>query len=112
MSVLQRLQAARELIADEAKWTKGHYARNKFGKLRRSSASDAVCFCVQGACHLDVDMEEDLVCALWYGLPKTARTATLPPSDNIIYYNDDRDTTHADILALLDRAIEAQEGVK
>jgi hypothetical protein len=106
------LRAARELVATPERWIKGHYAgyRNPVSLrvtcLSPGDVRSANCFCATGALlHLDGlrdDAYKAASAALEQSLP---RTPTGLGRWNLERYNDLRQTTHADILALYDRAI-------
>ncbi len=40
---------AYELLATPDKWTKGAFARDRFGEVVEANSPDAVCFCIHGA---------------------------------------------------------------
>jgi len=95
-SVRDNLIAARALIDTPEKWVKGNYLRG--GCLCALGAARLACF---GVVHGDdVDDRNPVAIALkqqlsaeWHG--------------SVDDFNDDRDTTHADIMVLFDRAIAA-----
>jgi hypothetical protein len=102
MALADDLRAAKALIDTPEKWAKGTYQ------------SQSGCLCVLGACRkvvfngaLDGDHPgyvgdaNPLAFALGDALPR----GRFSVSD----YNDDPATTHADIMALFDRAIAAAE---
>jgi len=85
------LIAARALIADERNWIKG-------ANFRKVAGCD--CFCADGA------VEEVFRNRPWEpGVRPALRAAS--PNGMIVTYNDADETTHADVLAMFDRAIEA-----
>jgi hypothetical protein len=93
-----QFEAVYQLIEKPERWTKGWFARTEAGEKVAPRDPRAVCWCVEGAlCKIlnlptittaGVDARNELECA--YDLDAT--------------YNDNR--THADVLALLKRAIE------
>jgi hypothetical protein len=99
---LAHLTAARALLADPKDWTAETSGRTADGKPDRSEdLSGAVCFCslgalwrISGRCGLTP--AEDILTGI-------VRTTT--PFDNIVSFNDDPATTHADILRVFDAAI-------
>ena len=99
---IELLQSARELIAAPQHWTKGSYRR-----YRRTGQR---AYCVLGAIH--ESLWADDYTPERYAAIKTPAIASLYmaiPKDfmgGLPEYNDARRTTHADILALFDRAIE------
>lgn len=90
---------ARELIADESRWTRGDY-----------QIGDA--FCAVGACGwvasggLDEVEVGPVYEALRVALPESFARAGIAPVQT---FNDDPETSHAEVLALFDRAIAAEE---
>ena len=97
------LIAARALIEDEERWTKGAMARDKNGAPCESGGTP-VCWCASGAimmCELkkrSADSE---------GAMRYLREA-LPPwaMRNVPQFNDNSHTTHAEVLAAFDKAID------
>ena len=93
MSLHDDLVAARKLVANG--WTKGMFRRNG-------------CVCAMGAVLWVVDSDDD------EGIDREdeairALEAALPVCDvsTLVGFNDREATTHADVLALFDRAIAA-----
>lgn len=97
-TVKENLVAAKALIAEPGDWGKDEYQPRPG------------CYCALGALGavLGMDPDDDM------GPPEKALALALPtPSNNVsrvVDFNDDEHTTHADIMALFDRAIAAQEG--
>ena len=113
MTVLELLQNARQLLSDPARWTKGCFARNAEGQAVHPVLGKAACWCSVGAIRKEFSREHGY----------TDRSATVSSfldahlllhqllssgkhSAGIPSFNDHPDTTHADVLALFDRAIE------
>ncbi len=96
MTLHDDLVAAKALIADPAKWGKGSFA-----------LPDG-CLCALGAVAKVCQFPPDRP---WVGHPSDVRdclTRALPGSHRVVVsFNDHPDTTHADIMALFDRAINA-----
>jgi len=95
----EALVAARELIADERNWIKEDYNRVVDGRQ---------CYCADGAllaARRAPLLEEDFL-DLPYSLARRALSSA-SPIGTIIDYNDAPETTHADVLAMFDRAIAA-----
>lgn len=96
------LIAAKAKIADPANWTKGTYAR-AFDGVPVSSTSRAACrFCPMGALSslgamTNVRYAGDVIDILEGQIPGEF--------DTIADFNDSKRTTHADVMALFDRAI-------
>ncbi len=101
-TVLDVLRAAREKIATPERWTKGAEARTVHGDVTAIDDS-AASWCVDGSIW---DVTRNLVVA---GLCFDALYAAMPTAVRITTYNDAPTTTHADIMALFDRAIAAEE---
>ena len=105
------LKHALETLRDPARWTQGEYARNAKGDgLENPKASSAVCFCSQGAIlrapHADVAVEYPFgrvfhVFYKVYGVVQTVIGGT-----NISAWNDAPERTHAEVLAVFEKAIE------
>ena len=101
MSAHEVLIAARALIADERDWTKGQFLEVIGGRR---------CLCSAGA--LRVVLSEtgdpaDLSDAAYREYDDLAAHLSRAVGRSIITFNDLDTTTHADILAAFDRAIEA-----
>jgi len=93
-SVLSNLIAARELLSEPRRWIKGDYCR-------------AGSYCIYGAIHWAgeyssiFDAEQS----------PTAKFLEAVAEDRILaFWNDLPSTTHADVLALFDRAISSRRG--
>lgn len=102
--LIKDLTAMRELLAVPERWTKGVFARGKSGKPVMADGRAAVCWSVGGAFWRVVrkQTKKEVFDAL--------RATLLPDFGTIYDYNDHPDTTHADILAWIDRAIEWARG--
>lgn len=96
MTTLEQLIAMRELLTPPECWTKGAFARDKFDVITTSYSPDAVRWCLYGAMY-KVGFGHDIINTM----------QTLPLSLSV--YNDHPTTTHADILKLLDTAIENEK---
>ena len=107
-TVKENLIAAKALIDTPEKWIKGQF-RDENG-----------CLCARGAC--------GIASGKGFASKEASRSESqlirfLPPRMDghswqihgplsaLAHYNDDPDTTHADIMALFDRAIAAQDEV-
>ena len=104
MNVKQILIEARGLIDEPSKWTKLAWARNSRQISCAMDNSDAKCFCLGSALILACPpLEPNIV--------NVEIKNQLPEIDgkipSISDYNDHPDTTHADIMDLFDKAIEA-----
>ena len=99
------LRKARALITDKKHWTKGVFRRSLIEE-HKPSKTWGTAYCVFGAVHQasgvdywrECDYAKDLLQAALDRRPRgKAKT--------VIGYNDSRGTTHAQILALIDKAI-------
>jgi hypothetical protein len=95
------LIAARAKIATPETWTKGSAWRDENG--RRCSLKNAQCFCVAGSVWAlevgNMDGRQDVAL--------NTIGASIPPKfkRDIAGFNDHPETTHADVLAVMDAAI-------
>lgn len=91
---------ASELLADPKAWCKGFYALGKIGLPESVHSREAVRFCVVGAifhCYQG-DPHVEAMKKLEATLEKLSGTR------NVIAFQDAPDTTHADIMSLLQEA--------
>jgi hypothetical protein len=99
------LRAARERIATPERWNQGWFAADAAGREVSSVSPIACSWCALGAVYATsggargADVEALLIAAL---------PAECSAGD-VGYFNDLPATTHADVLALFDRAIAAAE---
>ena len=112
MTVLQLLQKARERIKDEESWCKGSLGIDKNNKniFTQNKLIKAHKVCAVGALYVscnDIKLNVDAIKVLAKNLPKEKplKKAYI----RITCYNDKKETTHANILALYDRAIKSLE---
>lgn len=110
MSTLETLIAARELLSDEKRWTRGVYARDADGDGRAAASPNAVCWCSMGAVgkitnHPSPGHFDSINRLLLIALRELGFTHR-----SIGAFNDDLATSHADVLAVFDRAIERERG--
>lgn len=97
MTTLETLKAMRELLSAPERWTKGECARDASGNRVDISSPDATCFCLIGAAGLVGEFKSvmDLLDRLVAPGPASC-------------WQDAPERTHAEVLALLDRAIEQE----
>lgn len=98
-TIKENLIAARALIDTPEKWGKGDGISAPKG-----------CLCAESACFVATESEADKNAAweaLEDALPEPWRTRCIEEDLAVHWFNDHPDTTHADIMALFDRAIEA-----
>lgn len=117
---LKTLIAARKLIENPNQWIKGAIARTARGYETEAESGTATCFCAIGAVRR---ARHDLTGTPFGSYPtvKRLRDAVQLPNPHtenagepdvlntmpVADYNDRPQTTHADVLALYDRAIAA-----
>ena len=112
VGVIEHLNAMRNLLVAPERWTKSLSARNASGDIERPTSPSAACWCIVGAsirAHNDLRNSHAVADD---ALDRLDRASPAPPGRGIVWFNDLDGTTHADILAVLDRAIELakQEG--
>lgn len=104
MDKLTILKGTRELLSDESRWTQRSYARRADGVGTGVFNSKASCWCLVGAADkvaLDlyhVDRLDDVLDSL---------RAEIGVGESLTRFNDSH--SHAEVLALLDRAIARAE---
>lgn len=96
MSLIENLKAAKALIDTPEKWGKGDDVSNR--RLCTMLACSSISLGPTGAF-------DQMRAALLEALPPHA-SRSVP---QVVNFNDHPDTTHADIMALFDRAITAAE---
>lgn len=111
-STVEILKAARGRLSDPDHWYQGEYACDEDGAYIAANSERACKWCAAGAvlAELDRDIavgEPEVADALE---PLVGAISGQPPADDMVQeiasFNDDPDRTHAEILALYDRAIE------
>lgn len=104
----ETLTEARDLITDPAKWTQHSYAKDVDGRPTYSNSEAAVCWCSLGALQKVI-----------YGEDRPGERSTPPlhlyshlkesmDCEHIGAFNDK--SSHEEVLAAFDRAIEGCEG--
>lgn len=96
------LKKSRRLISAPQNWTKGVYARDANGKEASATSPSAKSFCIIGA--INKVVERGTVNAAAHNALINAMPGTYP---TITQFNDAEETTHADIIAVIDAAIES-----
>lgn len=100
-TVLEALEQARKLISERKHWTQRTYARTAYGRPLDNPRDWRACkWCLDGAL-IKVTNETGPYNAIWDILNRLTGPYVTP-----IGYNDAH--THAEVIALLDRAIEAE----
>ena len=121
MTTLEILKAARELLSDEKRWTKGHYARDAQQRPTPPHAVDAVCWCPEGAMAKfsaasedgtvnSIQVDEPLFFA-FQAVNKAVFGKGQTLTDRIHTWNDASERTHAEVLQRFDDAIARQQDV-
>lgn len=99
-TVKDQLIAARAFIDTPDKWTKNALSKDASGRNTRYPGGPAVCFCTLGALRqVNNNFNREMTLM--------GKLAAHVPGDSFdpVGYNDDFETTHADVLALFDKAI-------
>lgn len=97
------LKEVRALLTDPTHWSKGAMAKDPWGgHLKNPKDPTASCWCLYGALLAQSTEQRTVLQAVGdlsaaYGSPDTHM--------NLIRFNDSHRTRHADVLALLDKAI-------
>jgi hypothetical protein len=107
MTTAEILRTARDLISDPEKWIKGADALPSRDADPETDEVDplddrALCFCVGGAISRAAGGDSDEAYEAARAFAQAADNSSYP-----FTFNDRESTTHADVLAALDKAIEA-----
>ena len=104
MTTAEVLQKARDLIADESRWTHGYYAKDESGHDVEPNEPSACRWCALGAVYHVLDLSEQETLSD----PEAVRAL----DDAAGYYGSTVDVNdyegHDAVLALYDRAIAAE----
>ena len=113
MNTVEALKAAKEIIATPEKWCREYYAMDATGACISALSEEAVCFCALGAlqrvCIVDLDKCNDYG-ALYADTASVLYRAiknSIKKFCDVASFNDT--ATHADVIAMFDRAIAAEE---
>lgn len=95
---------ARKILSKEENWTRGSYARDADGHKVYVDSSNAACFCSIGAVATSASpkLSDEYLSAL------EALGAVVEPMP-VIAFNDAESTSHKDVMAMFDLAIESLE---
>lgn len=109
------LRAMRDLLSNPDAWTQGVLARDFIGSEIEPLADEARCWCLIGAIckvgHVSIGYGHPAYDELLDTLRERDEAAQLVIAaemdieDLVPVYNDAQDTTHADVLALIDATI-------
>ena len=102
MTPTEILKAARELISDEAHWCQGRFACDETGDEAYTTEPRACRWCALGAVWA--------VAPGTVGIGAAERFLDIASGETITDYNDNH--THAEVLAMFDKAIKMSEGQK
>jgi hypothetical protein len=107
MNTVEILKAARDLIADETKWTQGCSAKDAKGEYVSPLSVEAVCFCAIGAVS-KVSGQPAFVADK--SEPARYLWEVIGVRDQFVFeFNDTH--THPEVIALFDKAIARAEQV-
>lgn len=108
MTTLEILKAARELLSDEKRWTQHAFAKEADGKSCDYDSPAAVCWCAAGAIGkvYGGDTLTDRAMEAQALLAGSDVLHELGEESSVTNLNDSG--THAEVLALFDRAIEKE----
>ena len=97
------LKNAKQLIDSESKWTRSAYARDVNDDIIDSSDEKACSWCISGSINKSLgDMKHSKYVDEIYFLLLGTRDER-----KLTNFNDDNDTTYADVINLLDKGIES-----
>lgn len=99
MTPLDILRGARELLAKPEAWTVDALARGRSEREVKVHGRSAVCFCLIGSLHRIAGRKHHAVAH------ETRKVIQGLLPVRLAFFNDAPTTTHADVLALLDKGI-------
>lgn len=103
------LRKARELLSKPESWTQRAFARDAEGNFAHVYSDRAACYCLLAALRrANPDPEKEGFLAARVRLQGLI-DGRYHQFANVVEYNDAPERTHADVLALLDKAIEEAE---
>jgi len=104
--LLDDLKAVRDLLAVPERWTQEARARTATGDKVDPENPAACCWCISGAVSRVATGEENST--RFYTIRNAIRRQ-IKGERLVALWNDDRHRTHADVIALLDKTIAAEE---
>lgn len=107
---VRQLRLVRSLLADPARWTKGAMAKDASGENVSPHSPKATCWCLVGAVYKVRDDNPDVRGSCVGDTIDISKAIDRAVSArgfgrNCAAYQDRADTTHADVLSLIDEAI-------
>jgi hypothetical protein len=112
--LLKNLKAVQELLSDESRWTKGANARRaKKGAPVDPLDAKATCFCLGGAMHkVACDISVDGPLDELYSFMIKIVAINKPGFPTVPDFNDSEHTSHADVMAILEKAVDTVDTVE
>lgn len=102
MTTLEILRAARELIATPERWTQGAGSRDADGVARNFNEPSVTCRCLYMAVSIAAgNYHQGQLDAFW--------ALGFREQSHVVGWNDAPERTHAEVMALFDAAIQAEE---
>lgn len=108
MAAVDLLQHTRAFLTPRERWAQGAAAFDEGGKIVRADSPSAICFCVLGALNHAFFVHGSDNHELYQSPLDYIRRAIDPhsPFVDVVHWNDHTTRTHADVLKVLDKAIE------
>lgn len=112
MTPVEHLTAVRALISTPDKWARGEFARDMNGNRTSLAARNAACFCILGAIGrtdpeiVSLKKQEYQVFSPIWDKPAAQELRKVIGDRLVSDFNDDPQTTHDDMLRVIDAAIE------
>ena len=106
VAVRGTLKRVRDRIAKPENWCWHSFAQDSAGKTVRFGSNRAISWCLDGALGRECGDDDDLYDSCRQLLLRAIRKVRPKAPYGLINYNDN--STHAEVLALLDHAIGAQ----
>lgn len=107
---IERLKEIEDLLSVPERWTKGYYAKTASGLNVSADNPQAVCWCIYGAIEkvCTRHSEEDKYLMRCIGEAITIKRQKIYTWRGLDSFNDSPATKHADILEVLEKAIELE----
>lgn len=105
--ILESLRKIKELFSDPERWIKYAFAKDKNYNITKPLSEDAYCFCLTGAIdYICKDTDDIYYQGHSYLRLIFSITVGKEYGNSIINWNDNPNTTHNDLLNLIDKTIE------